>query len=114
MNEVIQITKQTITIHASELKEIVEKYGRGNCNYHDAFTDIEPGNFDNLKDGYGESEYFGTPGMYIPSPEYLMYVKELNKDLISHCFHQPPYLTFHREYPRMIYPQNCTSLRLTV
>lgn len=79
-------TKQTITIHASELKEIVEKYGRGNCNYHDAFTDIEPGNFDNLKDGYGESEYFGTPGMYIPSPEYLMYVKELNKDFIMNVY----------------------------
>lgn len=79
-------TKQTITIHASELKEIVDKYGRGNNDYHDTFTDVEPGNFDGLKDGYGISEYFGTQGMYINSPEYLMYIKDLNKDFVMNVY----------------------------
>lgn len=79
-------TKQTVKIHASELKEIVEKYGRGNSNYHDNFTDVEPGNFDNLEDGYGISEYFGTSGTYIPSPEYVMYIKDLNKDFLMNVY----------------------------
>ncbi|MCM1215369.1 MAG: hypothetical protein NC548_12725 [Lachnospiraceae bacterium] len=79
-------TKQTITIHTSTLKEIVDVYGRGNSNYHDDFTDVEAGNFDNLKDGYGISEYFGGSGMYIPSPEYVMYMKDLSKDFIMNVY----------------------------
>lgn len=80
-------TKQVVTLFSSELKEIVEKYGRPENKLYSSFNDVEEQDFSGLHEGYGISEYFGGEGMYIPSPEYLMYMKNLDKDFVMNVYH---------------------------
>jgi len=39
-----------------------------------------------MSDGYQVSEYFGGVGMYIPTPEYVMFIKDLDADFIMNVY----------------------------
>jgi hypothetical protein len=75
--------KRQVLIGAAEAQDLVSKYHTPDLSHIPSINEDSVRNdmFDALTDAYGVSEYFGKKGVYIPSPEYNVYIKDLDKDI---------------------------------